>query len=304
MSWIVCEGIDRSGKSTVAELYRQQGYEVVHMSAPDKKYQEDGYVGPSYVDDMLDMYMEYNDKDVVFDRSIYGEFVQSHVYGRKPLISDDDIEIFQEFEERNQTIRILMIDPDASAHWKRCVDNNEPLTSPQFRLATSLYTKLAHKYNFAPKQLSDYVNKLDKPKTENDNTTSNTNTQAPPPPIKLERKNVDATSASGTSINKATNEKGSGLDRLEKANAISAILSKRLIKQRGDTFDELEGEVTNFLKGRLEELLGSKKISAPVFADEEVQILKVFCQRLKEKEAQSAPTSINKKPVNQQPARR
>ena len=46
--WIILEGLDRTGKSSVADYYRQQGYEVVHMSAPDKKYSQSGYTGPSY----------------------------------------------------------------------------------------------------------------------------------------------------------------------------------------------------------------------------------------------------------------
>ena len=28
MSWIILEGLDRTGKSTVAELYKEKGFEV------------------------------------------------------------------------------------------------------------------------------------------------------------------------------------------------------------------------------------------------------------------------------------
>jgi len=93
LAWIILEGLDRTGKSTVAELYKKQGYEVVHMSAPNKKYKEDGYAGPLYIDEVLDMYMQYDGQDVIFDRSPYGEAVWPHVYGRPPMLDEDDFEV-------------------------------------------------------------------------------------------------------------------------------------------------------------------------------------------------------------------
>ena len=100
MSWIILEGIDRSGKSSVANLYKAKGFELIHMDAPDKKYIEKGYAGPSYVDDMMEMYLSYDNKDVIFDRSIYGECIWPHVYGRDPMLSEDDFEMLREFEDR------------------------------------------------------------------------------------------------------------------------------------------------------------------------------------------------------------
>jgi hypothetical protein len=286
MGWIILEGIDRSGKSTVAELYKSQDYEVIHMSAPSKKYKEPGYSGPSYLDDILDLLMQYDGKDVVWDRSWYGEFVWPHAYGREPMLVEDDMEIIREFEERNNTQRILMVDPDTAGHWKRCVDNNEPLNQAQFRIAATLYTKLAHKYNFIPKQLSDF-NVTPKNKTATPITneqTSGSNTEIP-----KETSSMVGESPAPTNTNSSQDYKPlaiSGLDRLEKANAISAVLSKRIIKQRGDAFDAIEGEVTNFLKGRLEDLLGSSKKSDTEFSDTEVQVLKLLCKRFIEKDAQ------------------
>jgi hypothetical protein len=282
--FIICEGIDCSGKSTLAELYKAQGYEVVHMSAPDKKYNEPGYSGPSYLDDVLDMLMQYDGKDVFWDRSWYGECIWPHIYGRKPSLSEEDIEVLQEFEERNQASRILMIDPDQAGHWKRCVDNNEPLTHPQFRLAATLYTKLAHKYNFVPKQLSDFNVEIKKSKTEDVKPVSGADTDIRTSAVESTREDVNASSISGVATVKLTNQKISGLDKLEKANAISAVLSKRIIKQRGDAFDELEGEVTDFLKRRLEHLLGGKENSSPSLSETEVQILKLLAQRFLEKD--------------------
>lgn len=286
MTWIILEGIDKSGKSTVAELYKSQGFELVHMSAPDKKYKQTGYSGPSYLDDMLDLYMDYDGRDVVFDRSVYGECVWPHVYGREPALSDDDFEILREFEDRNETNRILMIDPDTAAHWKRCVDNNEPLNQVQFKIANTLYTKLAHKYSFSPKQLGDFnVKTKDTISKTEDVVKSSNNSTASTDRTKPVSQDKDGTTVdlSNTKINKSLEI--SGLDRLEKANAISAILSKRIIKQRGGAFDDLEGEVANFLKGRLEQLLGNKSEDTQ-FSDIEVQVLKLLCKRFIDKDSQ------------------
>lgn len=292
MSWLIIEGIDRAGKSSVAELYKSKGYEVIHMSAPSKKYKEPGYSGPSYLDDTIELLMEYDGKDVVWDRSWYGELVWPHVYGRDPLLSDDDIDVLREFEERNDTQCILMIDTDTAAHWKRCVDNKEPLNQAQFRIAGTIYTKMAHKYNFTPKQLSDFnvKTKDTATKTANVGESSNTNDATPKDttPISSDQSGTTA-NISGAQANKSLEI--SGLDRLEKANAISTILSKRIIKQRGDAFDAIEGEVTNFLKERLEELLGSQKKEVQYFSDTEVQVLKLLCQRFMDKDIQDRSKS-------------
>src|ERR1700677_2946033 len=111
MAWIILEGLDRTGKSTVAELYKRSGYEVVHMSAPNKKYMEPGYTGPSYLDEIVDLYMRYALRDVVFARSPYGEFIWPFVYGRKPQLNKDDIEILQDIEVQNMVERYLLYDP-------------------------------------------------------------------------------------------------------------------------------------------------------------------------------------------------
>lgn len=297
MTWILLEGLDRAGKSTVAELYKEQGYEVVHMSAPDKKYKQSGYSGPTYLDDILDLIMSYDGKDVVWDRTWMGEAVWPAVYGREPLLTEDDIEIIQEFEDRNQVSRILMIDPDLSAHWKRCVDNKEPLNNAQFRIASTLYTKMAHKYNFVPKQLSDFNVKTKNTKTETslDQQTRNDDpkTLEDRSPL-LEGEDKTTVHPPNASSNKLLEI--SGIDRLEKANAISAVLSKRIIKQRGDAFDTIEGEVTNFLKGRLEELLGGNKKQSASLSDSEIQILKLLAQRFSEKDKTV--------PVSQEPKQR
>ena len=73
--------------------------------------------------------------------------------------------------------------------------------------------------------------------------------------------------------------------KLERANAINEILSKRIIKGKGQVFDELERSVRGFLNNELGKLFGNdNKLSTDSFSKEEVQLLKFFCERLKEKE--------------------
>lgn len=279
MAWIILEGIDRTGKSSVSEIYKKKGFEHVHFTAPSKKYKEAGYAGPSYADDILDMYMQYDMKDVIFDRSIYGEAVWPYVYGREPQLSEDDVEMLREFEDRNSVERILMIDPDTAAHWKRCVDNKEPLNNNQFRMAGQLFNKMAHKYGFQPRQLGDYVNL--------NNSTPTASPKQDSAPVKQEELittgpvQASALVSLVSGLNKVQEE--TELEKLEKANAIKDVLAKRIIKPKGGAFDKLEEDIKAFLKNQLSNIF-SEKPNKVSLSEEEIQVLKVFCQRLKEKE--------------------
>lgn len=293
MTWIILEGIDRSGKSTVAEAYKADGYEVIHFSAPDKKFSQEGYTGPSYLDEILDLLVEKNGKDVVWDRSWYGEMVWPAVYNRKPLLSEDDFEVIQDFESRNSANKILMIDPDAKGHWKRCVDNKEPLNSTQFTVASRIYNQLAHKQNFMPRELKDFHNVL--AKTEN-NKQADTNTQQDQSNASGQPKAPNA-SAKSASDNKAvkggTSARQNGalteVEKLEKANAINEILTSRLIKKQGPAFEKLESDIKAFLQEQLSSIFNGGTTNTSL-TSEDVAVVKMFVQRLKDKESNSTQT--------------
>lgn len=276
MTWIMLEGLDRTGKSSVAEIYRKKGFEVIHLSAPDKKYKEPGYAGPSYLDDTLELVMKHDGKDIVWDRSWHGELVWPHVYNRQPMLSEEDIEIFEGFEARNSAQRILMIDPDQKAHWQRCVDNKEPLNIQQFKVAGALFNKMAHKYNFVPHELKDYKDvKAEAPQSDS----------APLKEELVEKPGQDKAPlvpSPAVTYNKVGKEEAE-LAKLETANAIRDVLAKRILKQKGGTFDKLEEDLKAFLKLQLSNIFTapSSKVS---LSEEEVYVLKVFCQRIKEKE--------------------
>jgi hypothetical protein len=142
-----------------------------------------------------------------------------------------------------------------------------------------------------PRQLSDYSEKFKKSATEIAKSNSTDSVK------ERENEEVNAIGSSKsnndsptTSSNKsASNQVYNGSEKLEKANAISAVLSKRIIKQRGGAFDILESEVTNFLKGRLEEILGSSQSKSTSLSDAEVQVLKLLAQRFMEKDKAPQP---------------
>lgn len=278
MTHIILEGLDKTGKSCIAELYKKQGYEVVHMSAPSKKYKEAGYAGPSYLDDIIDMLMKYDGKDVVFDRSWFGECVWPYIYNRDPMLFEDDIEVIQDFEDRNNTQKFLMIDPDTNAHWQRCVANKEPININQFKMATILFNKMAHKYNFLPKELKDFKDV----ETKNTKQDSATSKQEEPITDRQNKANiVSSTPISNSAIASATIEE-TELDKLEKANAIRDVLSKRILKQKGGTFDKLENDLKTFLKSKLSEIFSDQPTKVSL-SEEETMILKLYCKQLKEK---------------------
>lgn len=282
--WLILEGIDRSGKSTVAELFKKDGFEVVHLNAPDKRFTQPGYTGPSYADEILEMLMEYDGKNVVFDRSHYGEFVWPHVYGRKSQLTKEDIEVFQDYEKRNDTQKILMIDNNVEAHWHRCVENKEPLDRSQFVKARNRYNKLAHDFGFIPRTLGDFDEKLTRNQGESDTTLEKseplqdgeTKTTDAPKPVISQNKSKPVPQEFSTADQLQ--------EKLEKANAINSILSKRIVKQKGDIFDAIETDIKLFLNKRLSEIMGTDKPeSANKLTSSEVQMLKTLCKQWESK---------------------
>ena len=271
MAWILLEGLDRSGKSSVAEMYKKQGFDVVHMSAPDKKYFQPGYSGPSYLEEIVDMYSIYKGKDVVFDRTIYGEKVWPEVFNRIPCLNDEDYEYLQSLEYNEDAVRIYMKPEDQEAHWQRCVQNKEPLNRLQFVTAGRLYDELARKYNFETRQLSDFSEEdaetipgTNKPDVSVPDSAGDVRKPSKPEP--KVRKTVDARSLES---------------KLSRANAIRTLLDTSLVRKKGPEFEELEQDIKNFLEKELKNIFTEERVDD--FTQEEVQILKVYASRIKEK---------------------
>lgn len=258
MALIILEGVDRSGKSTVAEYYKEQGWEVVHQSAPPKEMTRD-----LYLESQMQLISEASLKKIVLDRSYYGELVWPQVYSRQSLLDEEGLEILRETEEIVGTTRFLMVDSDIEAHWQRCVAAKEPLTRAQFAKAYSLYKQMAHTYGFERRTLSSF-------------------------PIPSESKEMPAvTNEKQQQESKPKLVKTAEQTKLEVANAINDILSKRILKQKGPIFDQLEDNIRNFLNTELGKIFNGndKHPSLSPFSREEVELLKFFCLNLKEKES-------------------
>jgi hypothetical protein len=281
MTWIILEGLDRSGKSSVSEMYRKQGFEVLHMSAPNKVYFRKDYGGPSYLEEVIDIYSSYAGKDVVFDRSPYGELVWPEIFGRQALLATEDIEYLQQLEYNNDAIKILMFDENKDAHWQRCVDNKEPINKQQFIHATRLYEDMAKTYNFEKRQLKDFG---DSERNESSSghsaktqhSVSNVRDNGASGDIRQSGSRTDADDPELRSMVQLQLDK-----KLQRANAIRDLLSSPIIRKKGDAYADLEKDVRVFLEQQLESIFHEPKKDD--FTEEEIKILKIYAQRIKEK---------------------
>ena len=286
MAWILVEGLDRSGKSSVAEYYKKKGYTIVHMEAPSKKYYAEGYAGESYLEELVRLYSKYEGMNVLFDRTVYGELVWPNVYGRQSLLEPEDLDYLGQIERNNSTEKILMYDSNTEAHWQRCVDNNEPLTRQQFGRASLFYDRLAKEYGFKRKQLTDFpeimplaqsapvATKTVESVQRNDGNVSDSK------PLNANPELGVAPRRDGTDRSKRAVE--SLDDRLELANTIREVLQSKILRKKGGAYDDLEKDIKQFLQVKLEEIFVGKQ-EEKSFSEDEIVILKLYAQRIKEK---------------------
>jgi thymidylate kinase len=264
MSLIVLEGLDRTGKSTVAKFYESNGYKVVHLSAPPK-----GTTSDQYLEDMINLISSAAHTDLVLDRSHYGELVWSSIYNRTPLLSEDDIAILQEIEGSVGTTRVIMHDPNIEAHWQRCVENNEPLTKAQFMKARALYHSMAKKFNFELLTLPEFLQKTNKESPQ----------EIMDEPVAATVAQTDESKTIKPPLKETRSPK---MDKLDRANAIKEVLSKPILKHKNAYFELLEKDIRFFLEGELNKIFGIASYDS--LSNEEISLLKLFCQRLKQKE--------------------
>ena len=262
MAIIVCEGLDRVGKSTIAAYFETLGFHIIHMSAPAKHHTQD-----SFLQEMIDLVTSAATKDIFLDRSYYGEaFIWPEVYGRKPLLDEEAINMIREVEDSVGVQRIWMTDNSVEAHWKRCVDNKEPLNKAQFVRARALFSDMAHKYGFEPITLQQFMKKFPDSEQFNNPTT--------PAPAQQEAKLESPSAVQPAKMDGKSPEQ----HKLEMANAINDVLSKRILKAKGDTYDNIENEIRSFLNSKLGKLLGSSS-NEPTLSPEEIKFYKAMYKK-------------------------
>jgi hypothetical protein len=137
---------------------------------------------------------------------------------------------------------------------------------------------MAKTHNFEKKQLKDF--------TRNNSATKQIDAGQP-----AEKSNDRGVSMSGIlrssdgDGNEDSELRGvaqSVLDKkLERANAIRDLLSAPIVKKKGSAFQQLEKDIKLFLEQQLENIFNEPKQDD--FTNEEVKILKIYAQRIKEK---------------------
>lgn len=290
---IICvEGLDRTGKTSLVKELEKKGFKSIHFSAPDKKYFNPGYTGPSYAEDMAELFVTFGNQNIVLDRSHYGEQIWSSVYNRPTTLNQDDLNMLIPLEGPNVR-RILMHDPDINAHWQRCVENKEPLDQVQFSHARKLFHSLVDLYGFEVKSLKDIPQLVaeitgEKQLTKSiDSTANNANSDVVVLSSSSERGVVVSSSASiGENATNLVKIKDNTMTpeqlKLLQANAINDVMTGRIVKKKGDAYDILEDKIRMFLNTELAFLLGTNKMNSS-FTEEETMILRALVNKVKEK---------------------
>jgi len=139
------EGMDKTGKSTVAELLRKLfKCDYMHMSAPAKFHTRD-----SYLAEMLHVLAFTAGKNVVIDRSWYGELVWPLVYGRARLLYDREVSLLTEMAQvlhHGNLLKIYMSPGDKAAHVERLQRFQEP--TYDYDATQQRYELVASEHNF------------------------------------------------------------------------------------------------------------------------------------------------------------
>lgn len=283
MALVLLEGLDRTGKSTVAAYFETLGFEKIHMSAPPK-----GTTPDQYMQEMVDLISSAANKDIVLDRTHYGELVWPQIYGRKALLDEEMIDALREIEDSVGVQRLWMTDDDLKAHWQRCVDNKEPLDKAQFTRARGLYSSVAQKYGFEKVTLQTFLKQfpdaqviVDAQGASNLETKTLQVTQSGDQTTTTEVDMIVAVSSTAAKYPNKTPQQ----HKLEVANAINDILDKRILKGKGNVYDGIEAEIRHFLNTKLGKLLGGET-SELSLTQEEIRFYKTMYKRANDKGAQ------------------
>lgn len=267
MSLVIAEGLDKTGKTSVAKFFESLGFKIIHMSAPLK-----GTTKDQFLQEMTDIVSSAATADIFLDRSYYGETVWPHIYGRQPLIDEEDIESLREIENAVGVQRIWMTDDNLTAHWQRCVDNNEPLDKMQFTRARGLFSTMAQKYGFEKATLQTFLKQFPEAKRFVDEVAQEQTQQVPI--------SIDSTGDAHVKRGQKTVQQ----HKLETANAINDIMSKRILKSKGSVYDGIENEIRVFLNDKLGKLLGGES-SELTLSQDEIRFYKAMYKKANDKGA-------------------
>jgi hypothetical protein len=195
-----------------------------------------------------------------------------------------------------------MFDSNTEAHWQRCVENNEPLTRQQFGRASVFYERLYNEYGFVKKQLSDFPEIMPEGSGSDDGSGASSVQQSVGSVSEHGGDAADNGSLeAGTKMGKQKpvrdESKSSGVlgntsdcstleDKLERANAIRVLLSGKIIKKKGEIYDDLDEAIRGFLHAELDKIFNPPKPqgSTADFSEDEVRLLKALANTMKRKQ--------------------
>lgn len=283
MSLVLLEGLDRTGKSTVAAYFETLGFEKIHLSAPPK-----GTTGDQYLQEIADLISSAATKDIVMDRTHYGELVWPQVYGtpnkpRYPLLTEDDFEMLREIEQSVGVQRIWMTDDDLKGHWQRCIDNNEPLDKAQFTRARGLFSSMAAKYGFEKVTLQTFLKQFPDAQKIIDEQVGSALATKTVTVVNNVTTEVDVSQPAVSTTAAKYPGKSKEQHTLEVANAINEVLSKRILKQKSLVYDDIENEIRHFLNTKLGKLFSGVTGPELTLTQEEIRFYKEMYKRAKDK---------------------
>lgn len=266
-TWIFLEGIDKTGKSDVANKFKEIGFEVVHENNPSP-YLDPTYIGPTYFEHFMLKLPEYANKNIVFDRSFFTEmFGYPQTYNRESCLSEEDVNIIiEDFLYQHEVHKFCMVDLDVESHWKRCVQFKEPLDRHQFNKLISYQTSACKKWGFEAKTLQNFTPEFlsqFKPKTE---------TKTEPKIEKLSMPKV-------TPPESLRPIKREYTEKLERGLVIQELMDRRILPNKSK-YDSIEVKVKDFLYSLLQTEVFSEVKPESTFTQEEESTLKQFARGL------------------------
>lgn len=267
---IILEGFACVEKTKIAKMYEKMGYKLVSFPKPDKKFFDKEYIGSSYFESLMDIYMDVllNNVNVVFDKSPLSEMFYARYDNRKPLISLEDYEELRSIEENHEPMRIFIFEPDVNKHLNlyNKINKTKPLGIKTFMAMNAEFKTMAESYGFISKTTEEAINMAKNNKKEE------VVEEAPKPkePAKsiapIQNKQKDSKETIDVEY------------RLNVANAINKILKKRIIKGTGDICDGIELEIRKFLEAKVAALFNGQ--TQDTFDEKEINVLKMMAQRV------------------------
>jgi polyphosphate kinase 2 (PPK2 family) len=141
---ILLEGMDKVGKSTVATHFvYAQNFDYIHMSAPDKTLSNEQYF--QFNCDLID---STAGKNVVIDRTWFGELIWPQIYNREPKLAANRIFQLQQrvAELHSFVLQVYMYDANVAAHQQRLREYKEP--SYDYDKVAAIYKAVMQNHNF------------------------------------------------------------------------------------------------------------------------------------------------------------